>query len=158
MRIGRADFEVGNIGRVHQAVLDAISEEEGVGYAELRTVYDQVTDEDKPPFDKVLENLSHLVTSRQIGAQMYYIRRKTWLSSAEVARRLQVSMRTVQAWGQKGMMGARYVGDRLRFAADAVEDWVRSDRPSGQGNGRTAQARNTALDQVWNNEADARYE
>lgn len=158
MRIGRADFEVRNIGRVHQAVLDAVPEEEAVEYAELRTVYDQVTDEDKPPFDNVLENLSHLVISRQIGAQMYYIRRKAWLSSAEVAQRLQVSMRTVQAWGQRGVMGARYMGDRLRFAAEAVEEWVKGDRRTGGGNGPSAQARNTALDQVWGNEADARYE
>ncbi len=63
MRIGRADFEVGNIGRVHQAVLDAISEEEGVGYAELRTVYDQVTDEDKPC--SILRGEAPRVTARQ---------------------------------------------------------------------------------------------
>ena len=30
MRIGRADFEIGSLGRVHQAVLDAIPEEEAL--------------------------------------------------------------------------------------------------------------------------------
>ena len=158
MRIPRADFEVGHLGRAHQSVLDVIPEEEWVEEADLRAAYDEVREENKPSFEQVMENLSQRVSKQQKEGRVFYIRRKTWLSSAEVARRLQVSMRTVQAWGQKGMMGARYVGDRLRFAADAVEDWVRSDRPSGQGNGRTAQARNTALDQVWNNEADARYE
>ena len=110
MRIGRADFDVGNIGRVHQAVMDAVPEEEAIEGAALRAAYDQVKEEHKPPFERVIESLSHLVSRRQISGHTFYIRRKAWLSSAEVARRLGVSMRTVQAWGQRGVMGARYMG------------------------------------------------
>ena len=158
MRIGRADFEVGNIGQVYQAVLDAIPEEEAVDEVEVRTVYSAVKEENKPSFEHVMENLSPHIIERQIGDTSFYIRRKAWLSSAEVARRLGVSKRTVQAWGQQGVLLGRRVGGRLRFAAEAVEEWVKGDRHAGQGNGRSAQARNTALDQVWGNEVDARYE
>ena len=154
MPIGRVDFEVGHIGRVHQAVLDAIPEEEAIGYAELRVVYGKIIGEDKPPFEQVMDNLSHLISGRPIGAQMFYIRRKAWLSSAEVARRLDVSMRTVQAWGQKGKLGARRVGDRLRFAAEAVEDWVRG-RHYAPGADKAGDA---VLTNVWDNEKDAGYE
>ena len=34
MRIGRADFDVGNLGRVHQAVLDSVPEEDAVDETE----------------------------------------------------------------------------------------------------------------------------
>ena len=158
MRIGRADFEVGNIGQVYQAVLDAIPEEEAVDEVEVRTVYSAVKEENKPSFEQVMENLSPHIIKRQIGDTSFYIRRKAWLSSAEVARRLGVSKRTVQAWGQQGVLLGRRVGGRLRFAAEAVEEWVKGDRRTGQGNGPSAQVRNTALDQVWGNEVDARYE
>lgn len=153
MRIGRADFEVGNSGKVHQAVLDAIPEEEAVEESELRAVYDQAKEENKPSFERVMENLSHLVSSRRIEERTFYIRRQAWLSSADVARRLGVSIRTVQAWGQRGVMGARYVGDRLRFGAEQVEDWVR-----GRRSAPVTQPGNSLLTQLWDNEKDAQYD
>ena len=154
MRIGRADFEVGNIGRVHQAVLDAVPEDEAADESEIRAAYDKITEENKPSFEQVMEGLMPQVSRRQIGDGTYYIRRKVWLSSAEVARRLDVSMRTVQSWGQKGVMGARYVGDRLRFAAKEVEEWVRGNKG---GSARVTKVEGTALDEVWDNEKDAEY-
>lgn len=154
MRIGRADFEVGNMGRVHQAVLDAVPVEEAVDEAELRDAYDRTVQDSKPDFAEVLENLSHFIVSRQIGDRVFYIQQKAWLSSAEVARRLGVSKRTVQSWGQHGRLLGHRVGGRLRFAADSVEEWVRGIRHSAEG----TQPGNTALDEVWSNEKDAQYD
>ncbi len=154
MRIGKTDFEVGNIGRVHQAVLDVVPEEEAIEESELRTAYDRVKEDNKPSFEEVIEHLAHLVSRRHIAGSNFYIRRKAWLSSAEVARRLDVSMRTVQSWGQKGVLGARYVGDRLRFAAEQVEEWVRGRR---RGNAFT-QPDSSPVTQVWDNEEDAQYD
>ena len=88
-----------------------------------------------------------------MGGRTFYIRRKAWLSSAEVARRLGVSMRTVQAWGQKGVMGARYMGDRLRFGAEQVEEWVR-----GRRTGAPARSDDSVLTHVWDNEKDGQYD
>ena len=163
MRIGRADFEAGNIGRVHQAVLDAVPEEEAADEAELRAAYDQVAEESKPPFEKVVENLSYMVGSRRIGDGTFYMRRKPWLSSAEVARHLGVSKRTVQAWGQHGRLLGRRVGGRLRFAAEAVEEWARGGRHCGHGwRGRHWHGHHgvvtTAPTEVWDNEKDAQYD
>ena len=155
MRIGKADFEVGNIGRVHQAVLDAVPEEEAVEESELRTAYDQVTEDSKPSFEEVMEHMTHMVSRRHISGRNFYIRRKVWMSSAEVARRLDVSMRTVQSWGQKGVMGARYLGDRLRFAAEQVEEWVRGNGSSGA---RPTNVKGTVVDEVWDNEEDSQYD
>ena len=154
MRIGRADFDVGNIGQVHQAVLDSVPEEEAVEETELRAVYDRTVEDNKPTFEKIVENLSHLVTRRQIGDRVFYVRRKAWLSSAEVARRLGVSKRTVQAWGQHGRLLGRRVGGRLRFAAEVVDQWVRGTKRSASG----AHPGSTALDHVWDNEKDAEYD
>ena len=154
MRIGRADFEVGNIGSVHQVVLNAVPEEEAVEESELRTAYDQVTEENKPSFDEVVEHLAHVVRRRQISGHNFYLRRKAWLSTAEVARRLEVSMRTVQSWGQKGMMGAHYVGDRLRFAAEQVDEWVRGKRASSA----SAQPGSSVTTLLWDNGKDAQYD
>ena len=154
MRIGKTDFEVGNIGRVHQAVLDVVPEEEAIEESELRAAYDHVKEDNKPSFEEVMEHMTHLVSRRHISGRNFYIRRKAWMSSAEVARRLDVSMRTVQSWGQKGVMGARYVGDRLRFAAEQVEEWVR-----GRGNGNaSSQPGSPTATQVWDNEEDAKYD
>ena len=153
MRIGKADFEIGNLGRVHEAVLGVVPEEEAIDEAELRSAYDQVVEEGKPPFERVLDNLAHLINSRRIGDRTFHIRRKAWLSSAEVARRLGVSKRTVQAWGQQGMLLGRRVGGRLRFAAEAVEEWVR-----GQRNAPVSKTRDTTLSEVWDNEMDAEYD
>ncbi|MFC1935701.1 helix-turn-helix domain-containing protein [Chloroflexota bacterium] len=153
MRIGRADFETGNIGSVHQAVLDVIPEEEAIEEAELRSAYDKAPDPNKPSFEQVVENLSHRINRRQIDGRTFYILKKEWLSSAEVARRLGVSMRTVQAWGQRGVMGARYVGDRLRFAGEVVEEWVRGKRVTTVG-----KTKDTVLTEVWDNEKDAEYD
>src|SRR3990172_4018753 len=114
MRIGRVDFEIGNLGRVHQAVLSAVPQEEAVDEGELRTAYDQVMDEEKPSFERVLENVDPFLTQRRIGTQTYYLRRR-WLSSADVARALSVSKRTVQAWAQQGVILGRRVGGRLQF-------------------------------------------
>ena len=111
-------------------------------------------EDNKPSFEQVVENLSPSVARRQIGDRTFYIRRKAWLSSAEVARRLGVSKRTVQAWGQQGVMAGRRVGGRLRFAAETVEEWVRGgNRTTGAAKGR-----DTVLTQVWDNEKDAQYE
>jgi excisionase family DNA binding protein len=154
MRIGKTDFEVGSIGWVHQAVLDAVPEEEAIEEAELRKAYDQVKEGNKPSFEEVLEHLTHLVSRRYIAGRNFYIRRKTWMSSGEVARRLDVSIRTVQAWGQKGVMGARYVGDRLRFAAEQVEELVRGKQ---RGTSST-QSGSSSATQVWDNEEDAKYD
>ncbi len=153
MRIGKTDFEVGNMGRVHQAVLDAVPNEEAIEESELRAAYDKVSEDDKPPFEQVMKNLSHLVNERRIDGRTFY-RKRVWLSSAEVSRRLEVSMRTVQSWGQRGVMGARYVGDRLRFATEQVEEWVRGRR-SGVA---TAQPGSSTTTQVWDNERDAQYD
>ena len=153
MRIGRADFEVGNIGRVHQAVLDVFPEEEAIEESELRTAYDQVTEDNKPSFEQVMENLMPQVSRRRIGDGTFYIRRKAWLSSAEVARRLGVSKRTVQSWGQQGLLLGRRVGGRLRFAAEAVEECVRGNRSGA----RVTNVEGTVLDEVWGNERDAEY-
>ena len=153
MRIGRADFEAGNIGHVYQAVLDVIPEEEAVEEAELRAAYDGVADSSKPTFEEVIDKISHKVTRRQISGHTFYMRKKEWLSSAEVARRLEVSKRTVQAWGQQGILVARRVGGRLRFAAESVEDWARG------AHRHTHWAPNaTVLDKVWDNEEDAKYD
>ena len=154
MRIGRTDFEMWSMGRVHQAVLDAVPEEEAIEEAELRMAYDHVKEGNKPSFDEVLEHLTHLVSHRYIADRNFYIRRKAWMSSGEVARRLDVSIRTVQAWGQKGVMGARYVGDRLRFAAEQVEDLVRG-KQSGTS---STQSGSSSATQVWDNEEDAKYD
>ena len=154
MRISRADFEVGNIGHVHQAVLDAIPEDEAVDESVPRSAYGKVVEDSKPSFEQVIENLSHLVNTRRIDGHTFYIRRKAWLSSAEVARRLGVSKRTVQAWGQQGLLLGRRVGGRLRFAAEAVEERLRGTtrhmprwRPA-----------NDPVNQVWDNEEDSRYD
>ena len=154
MRIGKTDFEVRHIGIVHQAVLDVVPEEEAIEELELRNAYERVKEDGKPSFEEVIEHLIHLLIRRRIADRNFYIRRKTWLSSAEVARRLDVSMRTVQSWGKKGVLGARYVGDRLRFGAEQVEEWVRGRRPS------TAPDRidNSVVTQLWDNEEDARYD
>ena len=109
-------------------MLNAVPDDEAADESEIRAAYDKITEENKPSFEQVMDSLMPQVSRRQIGDGTYYIRRKTWLSSAEVARRLDVSMRTVQSWGQKGVMGARYVGDRLRFAAKEVEEWVRGNK------------------------------
>ena len=155
MRIGRADFEVGNLGRVHQAVLDAVPEDEAVEEAELRAIYyDQTTESPKPTFEQVIENLSGQVVRRQIGDHNFYIRRKAWLSSAEVARRLNVSKRTVQAWGQQGLLLGRRVGGRLRFAAEAVEDWARGTKQGAE----SSKGPDPVLTQVWDNDKDREYE
>ncbi|MEE9202954.1 MAG: helix-turn-helix domain-containing protein [Dehalococcoidia bacterium] len=154
MRIGRADFEVGNTGRVHQAVLDAVPVEEAVDESELRDAYDRTVQDSKPDFAEVLENLSHFIVSRRIGDRVFYIQRKAWLSSAEVARLLGVSKRTVQSWGQHGRLFGHRCGGRLRFAADAVEEWVRGIRYSAQG----TQPGNAVVDEVWSNEKDAEYD
>jgi excisionase family DNA binding protein len=154
MRIGRADFEAGNIGIVYQAVLDVVPEDEAVEESELRVAYDQVADPGKPSFEEVVKNLSHQVDRRQIAGHTFYIRKKDWLSSTEVARRLGVSKRTVQAWGQQGSLIASRVGGRLRFATEAVEEWVKRT----SHNPTKAQPRDSALDQVWDNEKDAQYE
>ncbi|MEE8442758.1 MAG: helix-turn-helix domain-containing protein [Dehalococcoidia bacterium] len=154
MRIGRTDFEVGNIGRVYQAVLDVVPEEEAIEESELRTAYDQVREDNKPSFEEVIEHLAHLVSRRRIAGTNFYIRRKVWLSSAEVARRLDVSIRTVQSWGQKGVLGARYVGDRLRFGAEQVEEWVRG-RQRGTA---STQPGSSTVTKVWDNEEDAQYD
>jgi len=154
MRISRTDFEVGNMGRVHQAVLDSIPYDEAVDESEPRSAYDSMDEANKPTFDKVIENLSHLVSSRRIGDHTFYIRRKAWLSSAEVARRLGVSKRTVQSWGQQGALLGRRVGGRLRFAAETVEEWVK-------GTVRTVRESlptDDPLDKTWENEWDARYD
>ena len=153
MRIGRADFEVGNLGRVHQAVLNAVPEEEAVEEPELHAAYDQVPEDGKPPFDQVVENLAHLVSSRQIGNRTFYIRRKSWLSSAEVARSLGVSKRTVQAWAQEGLLLSQRVGGRLRFAAEAVEQRLR-----GKGDPPRGTPANPIITEVWDNPSDARYD
>ena len=153
MRIGKTDFEVGNVGRVHQAVLDAVPNEEAIEESELRAAYDKVKEADKPPFEQVMKNMSHLLTERRLDGRTFY-RKRVWLSSAEVARRLEVSMRTVQSWGQKGVMGARYVGDRLRFAAEQVDEWVRGRR----GGEATAQPGSSTPTQVWDNDKDAQYD
>ena len=153
MRIGRADFEMGNLGRVHQAVLDSIPEEDAVDETELLTAYDKVTEDDKPAFEQVMDNLSHLVIRRRIGQESFYIRKKAWLSSADVARRLGVSIRTVQAWGQQGVLLGRRVGGRLRFGAEAVEEWVRGGRrKAGEG-----KAPDMVLTKLWDNSRDAEY-
>ena len=153
MRIGRADFEAGNLGRAHQAVLDAVPEEEAVEESVLLTAYDQLTEDGKPPFERVLENLAHLVSSRHIGDRTFYIRRKSWLSSAEVARGLGVSKRTVQAWAQEGLLLSQRVGGRLRFAAEAVEERLRGK--SDPSKGKTA---DPVIREVWDNDSDARYD
>jgi len=154
MRISSADFEIGNIGHVHQVVLDAIPENEAVDESAPREAYGKVVEDNKPSFEQVVENLAHLVNIRRIDGHTFYIRRKAWLSSAEVARRLGVSKRTVQAWGQQGLLLGRRVGGRLRFAAEAVEERLRGTtrhmpgwRPSSD-----------PVDQVWDNEEDSRYD
>lgn len=154
MRIGKTDFELGHIGVVHQSVLDVVPEEEAIEEPELRKSYEKVKEEGKPSFDEIIEHLKYLLIRRRIGDRNFYIRRKVWLSSAEVSRRLDVSMRTVQSWGKKGVLGARYVGDRLRFGADQVEEWVRGRRPSAASDG----IESSAVTQVWNNEEDAQYD
>ncbi len=153
MRISRTDFEVSNIGRVHQAVLDAIPDDEAVDESVPRKAYDKIIEENKPPFEQVMENLLHRVSRRRIGDHNFYIRRKEWLSSAEVARRLGVSKRTVQAWGQQGLLLGRRVGGRLRFAAEAVEEWMK-----GTARHMPRWRASDPLDQVWDNEEDARYD
>ena len=124
----------------------------------LRKFYIQklikVKEEEKPSFDEIIEHLKYLLIRRRIGDRNFYIRRKAWLSSAEVSRRLDVSMRTVQSWGKKGVLGARYVGDRLRFGADQVEEWVRGRRPSPASDG----IESSPVTEVWNNEEDAQYD
>ncbi len=152
MRIGRADFEIGNVGHVYQAVLDAVPEEEAVGEEELRNAYDRVTGEEKPSFERVLENLEPFLTHRSIGTQTYYMRRR-WLSSTDVAKALSVSRRTVQAWYQQGLLLGRRVGGRLQFAAEAVQD-----RISGKRSTSATTVKDPVLDELWDNEVDARYE
>ena len=154
MRISAADFEMGNVGWVHQAILEVVPEEEAVDESELRSAYEAVDEEGKPSFEEVMEHLSGRLIERNISGRNFYIRRKAWLSSGEVARRLDVSLRTVQAWGQRGVLGARYMGDRLRFAADSVEEWVRGKR-SGMA---FDQSDRPAVSQVWDNEEDAKYD
>lgn len=154
MRIGKTDFELGYVGVVHQSVLDVVPDEEAIEELELRKAYQLVKEEEKPPFEEIIENLKYLLVRRRIGERNFYIKRKTWLSSAEVSRRLDVSMRTVQSWGKKGVLGARYVGDRLRFGADQVEEWVRGTRPSVASD----VIESSPVTQVWNNEEDAQYD
>ncbi|PZC49842.1 MAG: Helix-turn-helix domain-containing protein [Chloroflexi bacterium] len=154
MRISAADFEMGNVGWVHQAILEVVPEEEAVDESELRSAYESVDEEGKPSFEEVMEHLSGRLIERNIGGRNFYIRRKAWLSSGEVAKRLGVSLRTVQAWGQRGVLGAQYMGDRLRFAAENVEEWVRGKR-SGIA---FDQSDRPAVSQVWDNEEDAKYD
>ena len=154
MRIGKTDFELEHIGVVHQSVLDVVPEEEAIEESELRKAYERVKEEGKPSFGEIIERLKYLLVRRRIGDRNFYIRRKAWLSSAEVSRRLDVSMRTVQSWGKKGVLGARYVGDRLRFGADQVEEWVRGRRPSSASD----RVESSVVAQVWNNEEDAQYD
>lgn len=153
MRIGRADFDSGYPGRVHQAVLDAVPEDEAVDEAELRAAYDRAVEDDKPSFERVVDDLRPQVERKRIGERTFYIRRRPLLTTAEVARRLGVSKRTVQAWAQQGKLLGQQVGGRVRFAAESVEDWMR---------GRRTTTSYTVSDppqaQVWDNEKDAGYD
>ncbi|MBI4198421.1 MAG: helix-turn-helix domain-containing protein [Chloroflexi bacterium] len=148
MRIGKTDFDIGNMGRVHQAVMDAVPEEDAVDEAELRAVYDGVEEPNKPAFETVLGHISYLLAKRQLGGVTFY-RRKTWLSSADVARMMDVSIRTAQDWGKKGQQGAQRVGGRLRFAAESVMRWDKRP-PHPQTPGPAAQ--------VWDNDKDKQYD
>ena len=153
MRIGRADFDMGHAGRVHQAVLDAVPEDEAADSEEIRAAYDRVVDADKPSFERVMEDLRGQVEHRRIGDQTFYMRRRPFLTTAEVARRLGVSKRTVQAWAQQGKLIGEQFGGRVRFAAEHVEDWVRGRRTTASYTvGEQPQAG------VWDNERDASYD
>ena len=154
MRIGAKDFELGHRGRMHQAIWDAIpAEGEAVDYGELKALYEQKGRDSQFSFDQVLENLEPRIESRKIGATTFY-RRKHWLASAEVARILGVSERTVQAWHQKGLLPAtRAAGGHLRFASEEVEAWASGEKPTAvQG------ADDSVLAELWDNDADAAYD
>lgn len=137
MRITRANFEAGRIGGVRQAVLEVIPEDEAVDDEELRVAYEQVTEENKPSFEQVVESLADVVDSREIDGRTFYIQRKEWLSSGEVALRLGVARRTVQAWCQHGWLLGHRVGGRLRFAVDEVEEWASGERHASRHGGRS---------------------
>ena len=173
MRIGRKDFDRGHRGIVYQAVWQVVPEDEAVDEGELRAAYDRVTDPDKPSFEDVLKTLGSELESKTIDGGTYYIHRKRWLSTSDVARRLGVSKRTVQAWAQQGKLIGQRVGHgitshrRIRFAADTVDDWLHSNfgakgDPSGTRGSvpsATAQAVATsAVTEVWDNPEDAAYD
>ena len=153
MRIGRADFERGYAGKVHQAVLDAVPEDEAIDEAELRAVYDRTIEEGKPPFERVVRELSHVIEWRRIGERTFYLRRRPWLTTAEVAMRLGVSKRTVQAWAQQGKLLGERVGGRVKFAAESVEDWVRGKRTT-----TSYTVNDPSQAGVWDNEKDGGYD
>lgn len=154
MRIGSMDFELGHLGRIHQAVLDAIPKEgEAVDYGEISKLYEGQRTRSDPGFDEVLKNLEPWLESKRIGGSIYY-RQKVWLSTSEVARVLGVSVRTVQAWHQKGILPAtRLERGHLRFTLAQVEEWLSQDGSSViQGDD------DPVLTELWNNEADAAYD
>jgi excisionase family DNA binding protein len=159
MRIGKTDFERGYAGQVHQAVLDVVPEEEAVDEGELRAAYEGTAEEGKPSFEQVVEDLTHLLERKKIGGEVFYIRRQPWLTSDQVARRLGVSKRTVQAWVQQGKLLGQQVGRgvtdrrRVRIAADTVEEWIRGTR-----NASPRMVGDPTVTEVWDNEKDAGYD
>lgn len=173
MKIGRKDFDKGHSGNVYQAVWQAVPEEEAVDEAELRAAYDQANDLDKPSFEELLKNLASELERREINGGTYYIHRKRWLTSSDVAHRLGVSKRTVQSWAQQGKLLGQKVGQgisshrRIRFDVDAVDDMMHSNvvpdtygselSPSNQG-ARVAVVVADAPAEVWDNTEDAAYD
>lgn len=153
MRIAKLDYELGHPGRVHQAVLDAVPEEEAIDVRELKKTYDGVKDQSKPPLDQVIHNLEPYLEFKFINSTTYYRRRHRWLISKEAADRLGVSLRTVQAWYKQGLLKAKKIGGRLRFATKDVEDLA-----SGKGDTIIQGSEDPVLTELWDNDADAAYD
>jgi excisionase family DNA binding protein len=80
-------------------------------------------------------------------------RKWPWLSTRQVAERLNVSLRTVQAWHKSDFLKAVKVGGRLRFNPQDVEAMVLGQRVTV-----VSGLEDPLLGELWDNNADAAYD
>lgn len=156
MRIGRTDYELGHQGRIHDLILGTVPEDGAVDWRDLLHSYEALPRSERTlPLEQVLENLRQAgyLVRRWIDSTTYYARQR-WLSSAEAARQLGVSQRTVQAWHQDGRLPGRQVGGRFRFRESDVGA-MRTEPPTSF---ILSGVEDPVLAELWDNESDADYD
>lgn len=128
---------------------------QGMDYLELVEVIHQhksLNRSGRTP-DKILDTLPSVIARRREGERTVFVR-QALLPSAQVARRLGVTQRTVQSWHKAGRLpGIRLPGGHLRFAEEAVRAL---QEPAGEFaiSGRD----DPVLTELWDNPADAAYD